>query len=181
MSEARKEFLVEGFLFRDKDLADKAKKEQEGIKYIKGKASMDNPKVVLEIYNKIIKQELFETPIGIGYLRELQEYLTAIPQINKEDILPIPVEDIICQEFISLKEAGKKTDKPSGKMRLSMALNVALAIMVVAMFVITLTSKHPNILNYEEKLLNKYASWEQDLDRRQQEILERERALQMAE
>lgn len=181
MGEEKKGFPVDGFLFRDKEFADKAKKEREGIKYIREKASMDNPKIVLEVYNKIIQQELFETPIGIGYLRELQEYLMTNPQINKEEISPIPVEDIICQEFISLKEAEQRPVVSSGKMKLSLTLNIALAVMVLAMFVITLTSKHPNILNYEEKILNKYAAWEEDLDRRQQEILEREKALEMAE
>ena len=170
MSEKKQEFLVNGFLFREEELAEKAKREYEGIKYIRSKTNMDNPELVKQVYEKILEQKLFETPVGIGYLRELQEYLLAFPGIQKEEVKPIPIEEIICQEFVPAREARRKQEQPDKRLRTSIAGNIILVLVVILMFVITLTSKHPNILNYEEMLLNKYAGWEEELSEREKQV-----------
>ena len=38
-------------------------------------------------------------------------------------------------------------------------------------------SENPNILNYEQNLINKYAQWEQELSERESIIREKEREL----
>lgn len=83
-------FAVNGFLFENAAEAEQAKKEAEGVKYIRGKLSMDEPEAVLQIYNKMVRQNLFETAVGYAYLFDLQEYLRSIPFINQEEIFPIP-------------------------------------------------------------------------------------------
>lgn len=182
MNQEKKEFLVDGFLFQDEELAEKAKKEAAGIRYIKNKISMDDPEMVLQIYNKMIEQKMFETQVGIRYLKELQDYLEAMPAILNEDIKPIPVEEIIRQEFVTVKEQEDKVKKVSdGKVRVSVMLNVILMLIIVAMFAITLTSDHPNILNYEEKLLDRYAGWEQELEEREKQVREKEKELDIGE
>lgn len=52
-----------------------------------------------------------------------------------------------------------------------------LLVSVGAMFYITSTIGSPTILNYEEELINKYASWEQQLIERENAVLIREREL----
>ena len=91
MPENTQRVSVGGFSFENKDEAEQAKKEIEGIKYIKAKTDMSDPEVILQVYNKMIGQKLFETAVGYSYLKDLQEYLTTIPFIKNEDILPIPV------------------------------------------------------------------------------------------
>lgn len=167
--------LVDGFLFQEEELAEKARHELEGIRYVKGKTNMDKPKLVLQVYDKIIEQELFSTPVGVGYLRDLQEYLYTIPSIPKEDIRPIPVEKIIRQEFVPAGQQEQKTS--SGKLWISLAGNIILALVVVAMFLIAFSSNHPTILNYEEKLLDKYAPWEQELKERERMVQQKEQEL----
>ena len=54
---------------------------------------------------------------------------------------------------------------------------VIFAVTVGGVFVITLNSDQPNILNYERNLQNKYASWEQELTQREQTVREKEREL----
>lgn len=174
------EFLVEGFLFQNQELAEKAKKEAGGIKYIKSKTSMDEPEMVLQVYNKIIEQKMFETQVGISYLKELQEYLLTLPCIDNNAIKPIPVEEIIRKEFVTVKEQNDKVKKVSdGKVRVSIFLNIMFIIIIIGMFVITLTSEHPNILNYENKLLDKYAGWEQELEEREKQVREKEKELRL--
>ena len=67
--------VVEGFLFANEAEAAQARKEAEGVKYVKEKAQMDDPEMVLRIYNKMIQQRLFDTAVGYSYLKDLQEYL----------------------------------------------------------------------------------------------------------
>lgn len=49
------------------------------------------------------------------------------------------------------------------KYKWSVFLNVLLVIVIIIMAYITLNSNHVNILNYETKLQDKYASWAQEL------------------
>lgn len=50
-------------------------------------------------------------------------------------------------------------------------------LIIAAMFGISLTSGSTTILNYENKIINKYELWEQELEQREAAVLEREQAL----
>lgn len=181
-------YVVGGFSFTSESEAEKAKKEREGIRYIKEKTNMNNPEMVLKIYNKMIREKMFETAVGYVYLFDLQEYLRTNPYINDEDIFPIEVVHPNLKEGLKeekqkhkeqmqemKKKASKKvvTDKVlQSRYKLSLLLNLILAISVVFMFIISATSSHPNILNYEEELINRYSSWEQELTQREEALRE---------
>ena len=99
-------YVVEGFAFASENEAEVAKKEREGIRYIKEKTNMSNPDMVLQIYNKMVREKMFVTSVGYAYLFDLQEYLRTNPTIKDEDILPIEVVHPTLQE--SLKEEKQK-------------------------------------------------------------------------
>lgn len=177
-------YQVGGFTFASEQEAEVAKKELEGIQYVRGKLDMDHPEYILQLYNKMADEKLFVTAVGIAYLADLREYLETIPMINNDQIHPIyvshpKVEDVIkeqkqkVQEVKSAakKEAGKNS-KAEGKLKFSFALNIILVVCVILMFVITGTSKHPTILNYETEILNRYSAWEQELTQREAAIRE---------
>ena len=84
-------YKVEGFEFETKTQALAAKKEVEGIRYIREHTDMNDPDVVMDLYNRLILKEVFQTPVGYAFLGELQVYLRETPYIRSEDILPIPV------------------------------------------------------------------------------------------
>lgn len=190
MSKNEQIYIVDGFVFTSEGEAEKAKKELEGIKFIKEKMNMSNPELVMQIYNKIIKEKMFVTAIGYGYLRDLQEYLRANPSISDDEILPINIVHPNIQESIKeekqkhqqqLQKVQKKAAKKAvtdevmeKKYKLSLVVNLILAISVVGMFLISATSKHPTILNYEEKLINRYSAWEQELTEREAALKEME-------
>lgn len=183
-------YVVSGFAFYSEQEAEQAKKELEGIKYIKEKTDMSDPEMVLKIYNKMVREKMFITSVGYAYLSDLQEYLRSIPFIKSEDIPPIQVVHPSLQESLKeekqkhkekldevKKKAAKQNKKKSDaeqKYKVSFILNMILIISVVGMFIISATSSHPTILNYEEELVNRYAAWEQ-------ELTEREAALREAE
>lgn len=183
-------YVVEGFAFISEKEAEQAKKEREGIRYIKEKTNMSNPDMVLQIYNKMVREKMFVTSVGYAYLFDLQEYLRTNPYIKDEDIMPIEVVHPSIQESlkeekhkhqVQMQEMRKKAAKKpvtdaelQNKYKLSLLVNLILAISVVGMFLISTTSRHPTILNYEEELINRYSAWEQ-------ELTEREAALREAE
>ena len=71
---------------------------------------------------------------------------------------------------------AKKKEK-ADKLTISILLNLFLTLLVVGMFAIAYTSEHPNLLNYERAIVDKYAAWEQDLTEREDAL--REEKLQL--
>ena len=61
--------------------------------------------------------------------------------------------------------------------RLLLIACITMLLIFIGMFAINATSQNPTILNYEEKIVDKYASWEEELDAREQELNEREQKL----
>lgn len=200
MSKRKKEgIIVEGFCFFDEEEAEQAKREREAIKYMKARTNMDYPETVLQVYNKMIEEKLFETEVGYAYLKELQDYLKTMPFIKNEDIAAITVrhpkmEDGVRKERQRQRQREKAMEEKrkaqmrreekrpgSEKYKLSLLFNLILAICIVLMFVISMTSKNPTILNYESNLVNKYAAWEQELTEREQAVREKEQELNLTE
>lgn len=194
-------FIVDGFVFETEKQASQAKKELEGVRYIKENLDMNNPTAVLGIYNRILRERMFATPVGYNFLRELQEYLFASPVIRNKEIHPIDFSPVVerakqddkeairlqktkAKERYKEKEKLRKENKKqklieekksdTGKYKQlfynSMLVNVALLIVIVAMFLLVHFSDIPTIINYENKLIDRYEDWEQQLKEREERI-----------
>lgn len=199
------ENIIDGFSFASASEALQAAKETEGIRYIQQKTELDDPGMVLQIYNKMVSQELFETAVGYTYLKRLQDYLLEIPEIRDKDILPIPVHHPAFQKEIyeedqqktepaeetddkkeeSVEKVTERTRKDSKithidykkRYQVMTVISSVLAVCIIAMFIIAGTSGSTNILNYENKLIDKYEAWEQELEQREAALTEREQQL----
>lgn len=181
-----------GFLFRDEEEAKQAKKERDGIKFVRSRIDMKQPEKVLQTYKKLIEQGYFQTVVGYCYLKELQEYLVTLPSIASEDIPSIPVKSRDVEEMIRKERAKgreqqkqletkikniKKEQKTRGrdsKMKFSLVFNVILLLCVLGMFLVSMTSEHPTIINYESRILDRYSEWDQELSEREQAVKEKE-------
>lgn len=112
---------VNGFVFENEEQAKLAQKEVEGIQYIHDNMNMDNPQMVQEIYQRIMDQELFHTPIGYAYLKELQDYLKGLPGVDASAIPGIPVKDMgldldqVAGRENSGEQANENTDENTEK------------------------------------------------------------------
>ena len=84
--------IVEGFAFAEQEEGQKARKEAESIKYIKGNLDMENPRMVLEMYRKLTAEKVFETPVGFMYLKQLRDYLSRVPELKNRGLEPIQVK-----------------------------------------------------------------------------------------
>lgn len=173
------ELIVDGFLFENEDLMKEAKKEAEGVRYMKARVDLQYPDRVLQIYQRMIAQEMFQTQIGYAYLRELQDYLYTMPQIANDDVPPIPVHMTVRVSDASgtaevLREENSRSRKA---FRWSLIINFMAAAVIFVMFAIAMSSSSTTVLNYESKLQDKYASWEQELQEREAVLAEKERML----
>ena len=202
MEQLQETYEAGGFVFRTKKEAELAQREIEGTKYLRQKLDMENPNAVFSIYQNLIEQDLSETPVGYCFLKELRDYLLMIPAISNEEVLAIPIrypqteEEEKKQKKEQKKEEqrkerqrekekakNKKEQKKEGKnykgrCQFFMVTSLILLISVVSMMLLAATSDNVNILNYENKLIDKYSSWEQELEEREQAVKEQEQALE---
>lgn len=228
--------VVDGFVFTDEKTAQKACQEEDGIQYIKDRLDMEKPRMVLEMYHKLLAEQVFETPVGLVYLKELQNYLLAVPEMAEEHIEAISfpeesdkaqmiksheavgqagmmqtdgeeagmpqaedgqamtpqaaarrqetlewyvekLEESRQQERLSdyrRRRAEERAKESKQRLRISLLVSLFLLLVTIGVGAITLTDQNPNILNYENKIIQKYQDWEADLQSREQIIKEKE-------
>ncbi|MCR4806509.1 MAG: hypothetical protein K5857_02425 [Lachnospiraceae bacterium] len=179
---------VDGFQFIDRENGNIAREEIQRINFISAKMSGDNPEAVLSVYTKMIESNTFFTPVGLEYLRQLQDYLYKKSEIDDSRIPDIPV--VVSYVDVHSRYNNKKEEEREEKIRrrrsvktfkqeykTSLLVNLVLILMIIAMFIIVLKSDTPNMINYENAITNRYASWEQELTERESKIREKEAEL----
>lgn len=183
-NESYKPIELEGYHFFSEQDARLAQEERKKVDYLMDRLDFSNPESIYRIYEKAASERIFRTPVGLSFMKETRDFLVENPDIDSSTISPIPLplnfESELRKEASPARERIKPSAVKSGlkqKFRYSVILNLILAAMVIAMFVITINSDQPNILNYERALLNRYAGWEQELTQREQQIRLKEREL----
>lgn len=176
------ELKVDEFLFISVEDAKFAMEEKKKIEYLQKHMDMKVPQNVLMLYNKANRDRIFKTPIGIAYLMELRNYLVHLG-VPEEKIAPIQLYATFepqprdRSESIRARMIQAKKEQLKKNLRISVLLNLLLIAAVIVMFVITLKSDNPNILNYERTLQDQYSTWEQELNQKEAELREWERTL----
>ena len=175
--------LVEGFLFEDEDLANEARKEADGIRYVNSRMDFENPSRVLGVYQKMVKNRMFQTEVGFTYLKQIQDYLRNSEEIDKVEILAIPVTG-----RIEVKETAERTREVDAKIRqhnkflfASVAGNFIMLVAILVMMIIAASADSTTIINYENKLLDQYTYWQTELDEREAQLNAREKELELRE
>lgn len=189
-------YKVDGFLFEDEATAELAKKEEEGIRFIKQRTALDNPEVVLKLYRSLLVQKVFVTPVGIRFMTELQNILLTSTFIAKEDIPAISVgEMVVKQETESkshtpaaqVKKATEKVDKKVGgqykrPFYIALFFAIVFGLSVIGMFVINeISGNNVNIINYRNEILDEYSTWQEELQEKEAELNEWEKELESRE
>ena len=186
------EHIVEGYYFEDIREAGKAKKEYFNICKIKSSISFDDLQGLKKMYLKLVEKKYFSTPIGYAFLQEMREYLVEnlqdndLPLINIARTNIVKVPDVINEIHPEVSsEKYKKLRNEYGKMkklkfRLQIAV-ISLLVIVVGMLYIMATNENVGYFNTEEKIVNKYAAWEERLENREHELDLREDELNLLE
>jgi hypothetical protein len=201
-------YNIGGYIFDDENKAKEAAKELKAVEYILGQIRDSDEKAVLTVYKKLLNQRMFSTEIGMSFLAQLRQNLLDSEVFTPEDIPPVysleePPKDVTPEEktedtnsFSDEKVSKAKKEKAdkkvvakvtndSSEIKRLKAINkvllifcIALLLCVLGMFYVSTTINSPTILDYEEKLIDKYSSWEQDLTEREEAIREKEQELQ---
>lgn len=173
--------IVAGYAFANEEDARLAREELKKVHFFDTKMDYSNTENVLMLFQKILEERVFRTRIGMDYLHRLQNLLVE-RGVESERIPVIPINAVYRPQM-------NKQNRPQTPKRVemhekqrehtlllsSLIVNAAMVILVILLFAITLKSDNPNILNYEKALVNKYASWEQDLSERENKVREAER------
>ena len=176
-----KELVVEDFMFSSLEEANVAKLEKEKIEKLNEKLKNADNDILFKVYNKSIEKNTFRTPVGLGFMKDIKKKLEGDPNYSS-NVLPIPVavtSDKAKEEekTSDLKMYREQSKKNSNLFKWSLFINAVLIIIIIALFVISATSKNPNIINYENALIDKYSSWEQELTERENAVKAKESAL----
>ncbi|MDE6673199.1 MAG: hypothetical protein K2K19_00080 [Acetatifactor sp.] len=176
---------AEGFLCLKAQDAALAVKERKQIKYLDTRLDYRYPEQVLVLYERMLRERIFKTPVGMIYLKQLQSFLLEESGIDPDRVPMIPVYTpctgipVERERTVRGRETARTEKSGPVRTRLSVILNVLLAAAVIAMFIMALVSDSPNMLNYRTAILNEYSSWQQDLMEREQVIREKERELKI--
>lgn len=190
-------YNVGGFLFEDEETAAQARKEEEGIRFIKEKSKLTNPEVVLKIYQTVLQQKLFMTPVGLRFLVELQNFLLTSPDVDKAEIPAIDtssfIKAIVVEKEVPVKRKFGRAEKKervqtasAGSYKtafhVSLFFAVIFGVSVLGMFVIAeLSGNNVNIINYRNEIINQYEKWEQELESEEDRLKEWEQELEQRE
>lgn len=174
--------IIVGYEFNDENDYKKAKEELEYINGLKSNPDFNNDSAYkLELYNTLIEKEKFKTPVGFEFLRELQKSLYKNSSVNRENVRSIPYRHIL--------HSGRPDDKPEVRDNTKnyrnylkykdlyikmLILNIVLIITVVAMIIISNTSKKFDADYYRESIENDYVNWDRDLTERESILNEKE-------
>ncbi|MCR4586848.1 MAG: hypothetical protein K5682_00425 [Lachnospiraceae bacterium] len=186
--------IVDGFQFLSDEEAQAARTEKKQVEYLREHMDLENVAQSLTLYQKAVDAETFHTPFGLYFMQQLRA------ELRKRDIQDPALPPIKVRGFSSKEKATEEVrarirrneeeaeakkareNKENHKYMLSVSvfMNVLLVVVVLILFWIAKTSDHPNIVNYEEVITNKYATWEQDLTEREKVIREKERELNIS-
>lgn len=181
MNEFYSEQILGDYFFKGKSDFLRATKEQETIEKLRENIAGSNKEETLQLYNKMISKNYFSTPIGYAFLKEIRDGLVSF--YGEENVPKIPVPRakvaknknmISKEEYDSLKEDYEK--QKSVKTKLIIVI-IALVVLVFGMILIALTNNNVGYFRTEEKVLDKYSAWEEDLKEREQIIRDKEEEL----
>ena len=184
MNQTDRERIVGGYQFGSEKDAKLAQLEEKKIGQLEGRMKYEDEFQVKVVYEKAIENRVFQTPAGLSYLKKLQKFLLESGYDEKE-ILPIPVYTNFTQVTKTeetylrpvIKPSTKKMNRMQNQYRGAKILIGILVIVILIMFIITINGKNPNIINYENALVDKYAAWEQELSERESAVRQKEQEL----
>lgn len=177
------DLIVGGYFFGSEEDAKEANRELKNARYLDERVNTMSVVQMKAVYNKMLDDKVFKTPVGWEYLKYLKDRMIA-EGVKDEEIRPIPLymtfmsqrDDNAYSHVAKLHVIPTKTELAKTKQQLQRTViaNIILILMVIAMFIITLTSSSPNIINYKTTITNQYAAWEQELTERENAVKEKE-------
>lgn len=175
--------VVDGFVFPSYQEAKIALKEQKNIEIIRQRTPLTDGKEVYDLYQKLLEREMFKTMVGYSFLHELYYRLTDEFGYSVEELPKLELPKQMEYDVAGTNNRSKLEEQVQQltvvKKRQGIVI-AALSIMVIAMFVIAALNPNAQYVNSENKILNKYAAWQEELEQREQQVKEKEAQLNIS-
>lgn len=177
-------FEYQGYSFATAKEMDLAKKEAESIEYIKAKIDYKDRDKLKKMYDSLVEKQSFITPVGVAFMKEMYQEISmfsAQPVSGVPVTVPIELKQggKLTKEWKDKSEAKSKAKKEiyEVKLRNSRIINAFLIVLIIAMFAVVIFGKNSPFQDAEEKIQDKYATWEEELNQREQALDIREQGL----
>ncbi len=192
-----KKYILDGYRFNDPDSYEQARRELNKIAEIKSEQDLKDETELRAVYDRLVESGEFTTPVGIGFLREAQKRLVKNPEQRKTmkaipyfgnvyekteaDDLP---KDSIQKESVNDETEGKETGSETNpvliknfklKLKNYRIIIAFMAVMILIPFGIVAYDKIFSSNAREQAMIDEYASWKEELTKKEQELNERER------
>lgn len=173
-------YIVAGYEFESERDAKEAEREQHNIMALKSKIDFHNTNDMVKLYVRLIEKQVFHTPVGIQFLSEFREYLIGEAGQEEAGIPAVKVERrqgmtrLQREKLEFLEEENKKN---AARRKYYFITIGALIVVIVTMFIITALNPNVGYINTENKILNRYAEWEEQLSEREKQLNDREAEL----
>ena len=172
--------IVEGFVFPSYKEAQIAQKEQVNIEAIRQRISGMDGKTQYELYCKLMERDMFKTMVGYSFLYEIRHGLIETYGYSEQELPNIQLPKRMEYDKVAQLNQGKLETKVQQlmviKTRMTITI-VALLFVVVGMFIIAAVNPNVGYVNTENKILNKYSAWQEDLEQREAAVREKEEQL----
>lgn len=174
--------IVDEFQFLNKKDLERAKKEKETINKLEESLLGKDTDTMLATYKKAVSKRYFITPVGLAYLSRMRQYLSENTNEELPVIPVVPVRRGVSEELYEeaqnkLRDKEKKLEKQLLDKKKLVVIVIALLACVIGMIFIAATSDNMGYINTEEKILDKYSAWEEELTQREAAIREQEEQL----
>lgn len=179
---SEEECKVGGFQFENLRDAQEALREQRNINALKEKIDFTKTKDMLELYQRLVEKKAFKTPVGYQFLGEFREYLADELKLDDSELPYVYIENrkgmsrAQQEQLEFLQTENQQLERSRHK---SLILIGVLIFLIVSMFIITVLNPNVGYINTENKILNRYAGWEEELTEREARIREREAELEI--
>lgn len=194
MDKNSNKYTIGDYSFSSKADYERATKEKETISYIVANTNMADMKSVLKVYNKSVEKKSFQTVLGLEFVRNMRKSLINSGIVADDTIQPVPVpaagasrtkqaDNSFTADMAEKYKLAYENERAGRIIR-----NMVIAFLVViigAMMFITYNSKY-SVFTYftdyktemENELVDKYQEWSNQLEEKERELGEREKALE---
>ena len=174
--------IVDGYLYGNEEDVKLAREEKKKAEYLEERINYEDLQATLKIYQKAVQDKIFKTPAGFEFLKKMRNEMIK-RGMPEDSVSGVPLYKTFSREEekkpIRVFQV-KQSDKGMKEMlRFSLWANIALILIVIGMFVITITGENVNIMNYRHKIENEYSIWQQELEEREAAVKAKEAELRL--
>ncbi len=179
------EYKVAGYIFPDAHSYKEAKREEETVEYIKANTDLNDLNKALKLYHKLVERKTLKTVVGFSFLNDLRNRILAAGIVMKENLPDIRVEkpEKAPRVFDNVLEKEQEArhlaliEDYRVKLRNSRIISIFLTVIIIIMIVMAIFRDRSMYTIYENQFIDKYISWQTDLENREKALEEREKAL----